>query len=87
MEQTTAIMVQLFIDFGLIQGDIVSTDGQLEPTHSRFKGCAYACEGCKAIPIDETQRHDLAQQLQNGSLRLEIIKKRRETPAFMPGEG
>jgi hypothetical protein len=73
VEQTTAIMVQLFIDFGLIQGEIVSTDGQLEPTHSRFKGCAYACEGCKAIPIDETQRHDLAQQLQNGSLRLEII--------------
>jgi hypothetical protein len=36
VEQTTAIMVQLFIDFGLIQGDIVSTDGQLEPTHSRF---------------------------------------------------
>lgn len=73
VEQTTAIMVQLFIDFGLIQGDIVSTDGQLEPTHSRFKGCAYACEGCKGFPIDETQRHDLAQQLQSGSLRLEII--------------
>jgi len=63
----------LFIDFGLIKGEIVSTDGQLEPTHSRFKGCAYACEGCKAIPIDEAQRHDLAQQLQSGSLHLEII--------------
>jgi hypothetical protein len=66
-------MVQLFIDFGLIKGDIVSTDGQLEPTHSRFKGCAYACEDCKGFPLDEAQRHDLAQQLQSGSLRLEIL--------------
>jgi hypothetical protein len=73
VNQTTDLMVQLFIDFGLIQGEIVSTDGQLEPTHSRFRGCAYACEGCKEFPIDEAQRHDLAQQLQNGSLRLEII--------------
>jgi hypothetical protein len=72
VEQTTAIMVQLFIDFGLIKGDIVSTDGQLEPTHSRFKGCAYACEGCKGFPIDEAQRRDFAQQLQSGSLRLEM---------------
>jgi hypothetical protein len=73
VNQTMDIMVQLFIDFGLIKGKIVSTDGQLEPTHWRFKGCAYACEGCKSIPIDETQRHDLAQHLQRGSLRLEMI--------------
>ena len=73
VDQTIAIMVQLFIDFGLIKGEIVSTDGQLEPTHSRFKGCAYACEGCQKFPLDEAQRHDLAHQLQSGSLRLEII--------------
>lgn len=73
VNQTMDVMVQLFIDFGLIKGEIVSTDGQLEPTHSRFKGCAYACEGCKAIPIDEAQRHDLAQQLQSDSLHLEMI--------------
>lgn len=72
VKQTTDVMAQLFIDFGLIKGDIVSTDGQLEPTHSRFKGCAYACEDCKAIPLDEVQRHDLAQQLQSGNLRLEM---------------
>jgi hypothetical protein len=73
VKQTMDVMVQLFIDFGLIKGELLSTDGQLEPTHSRFKGCAYACEGCKRLPIDEAQRHDLAQQLQSGSLRLEII--------------
>jgi hypothetical protein len=73
VEQTTAVRVQLFIDFGLVKGEIVSTDGQLEPTHSRFKGCAYACEDCQGLLIDEAQRHDLAQQLQSGNLRLEMI--------------
>jgi hypothetical protein len=69
VDQTIAIMVQLFIEFGLIKGEIVSTDGQLEPTHSRFKGCAYACQGCQGFPIDEACRQDLAQQLQSGGLR------------------
>jgi hypothetical protein len=73
VNQTTDVMVHLFIDFGLIKGEIVSTDGQLEPTHARFKGCAYACEGCKGFPIGEAQRRDLVQQLQSGSMRLEMI--------------
>jgi hypothetical protein len=72
IDQTTAIMVQLFSDFGLIKGEVLSTDGQLEPTHSRFKGCAYACQDCQGLPIDEASRHDLAQQLQSGSMRLEM---------------
>lgn len=73
VDHTTAVMVQLFIDFGLIKGEIVSTDGQLEPSHARFKGCAYACQGCQELPLNKAQRHDLAQQLQSGSTRLEII--------------
>ena len=73
IDQTTAIMVQLFTDFGLIQGKILSTDGQLEPTHSRFKGCAYACPDCQELPIDEASRHELAEQLQSGSQRLEML--------------
>jgi hypothetical protein len=73
VKQTTAVMVQLFIEFGRIKGEIVSTDGQLEPTHARFKGCAYACQGCQDLSIDEASRHDLAQQLQSGSLRLELM--------------
>ena len=73
VDHTTAVMVQLCIDFGLIKGEIVSTDGQLEPSHARFKGCAYACQGCQELPLNKAQRHDLAQQLQSGSTRLEII--------------
>ena len=73
IDQTTAIMVQLFTDFGLIKGEILSTDGQLEPTYSRFKGCAYACQGCQELPLDEASRHELAEQLQSGSQRLEML--------------
>jgi hypothetical protein len=73
IDQTTAIMVQLFTDFGLIQGKMLSTDGQLEPTYSRFKGCAYACQGCQELPLDEASRHELAEQLQSGSQRLEML--------------
>jgi hypothetical protein len=73
IDQTMAIMVELFIDFGLIKGEVVSTNGQLEPTHSRFKGCAYACQDCQGFPIDEASRQELAEQLQSGSMRLEVI--------------
>ncbi|MDH3599084.1 MAG: hypothetical protein OEU26_05525, partial [Candidatus Tectomicrobia bacterium] len=73
VDHTMAIMGQLFIDFGLIKGQVLSTDGQLEPTHSRFKGCAYACQACQELPIDEASRHQLAEQLQNGSQRLEML--------------
>ena len=62
----------MFIDFGLITGKIVSTDGQLEPTYSRLKGCAYACQDCQELPLDEACCHELAQQLQSSSLRLEM---------------
>jgi hypothetical protein len=73
VDHTIAIMVQLFTDFGLIKGEILSTDGQLEPTYSRFKGCAYACPDCQELPIDEASRHELAEQLQSGSQRLEML--------------
>jgi hypothetical protein len=72
VDHTTAIMVGLFIDFGLIKGEVLSTDGQLEPTHARFKGCAYACQDCQELPIDEASRQQLAEQLQSGSQRLEM---------------
>jgi hypothetical protein len=47
------VLVDLFRTFGLITGDLVSTDGQLEPSYARFKGCASAGQGCHQLPIDE----------------------------------
>jgi hypothetical protein len=69
---TMAAVVQLFSTFGLINGEILSTDGQLEASHSRYKGCAYACEGCQSLPIDAAGRQELRRQLQNGAKRLQL---------------
>lgn len=73
VDHTTDSMVGLCIDFGLITGEILSTDGQREPTPSRFKGCAYACQDCQELAIDEASRQELAEQLPSGSQHLEMI--------------
>jgi hypothetical protein len=72
LEVTMAVVVELFRTFGLLTGELVSTDGQLEPSSSRFKGCAYACEGCQALPLDEACHQELGRQLHNGAQRLQL---------------
>ena len=47
--RTMAVVVDLFRGSGLIKGDLLSTDGQLEPSYSRYKGCTYACQGCQTF--------------------------------------
>jgi hypothetical protein len=66
------VFVDLFKTFGLIKGALVSTDGQLEPSHSRFKGCAYACQGCQQLPIDAASQQELRDQLRSGAKRLQL---------------
>jgi hypothetical protein len=46
-----AVAVDCLYHFGLIQEELLSTDGQLEPTYSRYKGCTYACEDCQAVTL------------------------------------
>jgi hypothetical protein len=72
IEAALAVFVNLFREFGLIQGELLSTDGQLEPSYSRFKGCAYACQDCQQLPLDEARRDELCRQLQAGAKRLEL---------------
>ena len=72
IEAALAVFVGLFRDFGLITGELLSTDGQLEPSYARFKGCAYFCQACRQLPVDEASRDELARQLQAGAKRLEI---------------
>jgi hypothetical protein len=50
----------------------VSTDGQREPSNSRYKGCTYACQDCQAFRIDEASRRELCCQLQSGATRLQL---------------
>ena len=85
IDQITAVAVGFLYHFGLIQGDLLSTDGQLEPSYSRYKGCTYACENCQAFALSEADRQALGEQLQSGAQRLqltcpfpEVVEKVRE---------
>ena len=88
VHQTLAVVVELLHTFGLIKGELLSTDGQLEPSYARYKGCTYACERCHAFRIDEAGRQALRGQLQSGAKRLQltcpfpdVVNKVREAPA------
>src|SRR5262252_2064337 len=73
IDQITAVAVDFLAHFGLIKGELLSTDGQLEASYARYKGCTYACEGCQAFTLGEVDRHALGEQLQSGAKRLELI--------------
>jgi len=73
IEKTMAAVVELFRSFGLIKGELLSTDGQLEPSHSRYKGCTYACEGCRSFHVDEAGQQELCRQWHSGAKRLQLI--------------
>src|SRR2546425_2617630 len=88
IDQITAVAVDFLRCFGLIKGELLSTDGQLEPSYSRYKGCTYACEDCQAFTLGEADRHALREQLQSGAKRLqltcpfpEVVEKVREATA------
>ena len=72
IDQIMAVAVDFLYHFGLIQGEILSTDGQLEPSYSRYKGCTYACEDCQAFALSNADRQALGEQLQNGAKRLQL---------------
>src|SRR5712691_2144905 len=72
IHQIMAVAVDFLSRFGLIKGELLSTDGQLEPSYSRYKGCTYACKNCQAFTLSEADRQALGQQLQNGAKRLQV---------------
>src|SRR3989449_716987 len=73
IEKTMAAVVELLRSFGLIKGELLSPDGQLEPSHSRYKGCTYACEGCRSFHVDEAGQQELCRQWHSGAKRLQLI--------------
>ena len=72
VHKTLAVVVELLHTFGLIRGDMLSTDGQLEPTYARYKGCPYACEGCRQFVVDAAGQQALRDQLHSGAKRLQL---------------
>jgi hypothetical protein len=88
IEQIMAVAVDFLSHFGLIKGELLSTDGQLEPSYARYKGCTYACKDCQAFTLSEADRQALGEQLQSGAKRLqltcpfpEVVEKGREATA------
>jgi hypothetical protein len=88
IDRITAVAVDFLYHLSLIQGNLLSTDGQLEASYSRYKGCTYACEGCHAFNLREADRQALGEQLQSGAKRLqltcpfpEVVEKVREASA------
>ena len=72
IEATMAVVVDLFRTFGLITGNLLSTDGQLAPSFSRYKGCTYACQDCQQLRLDAANHQELARQLHSGAKRLQL---------------
>jgi hypothetical protein len=70
--RTMTVVVEFLRDFGLIKGAFLATDGQFEPSHSRYKGCPDACPGCQQVPLEEASRQELRCQLHNGAKRLQL---------------
>jgi hypothetical protein len=88
IDQITAVAVDCLYHFGLVKGELLSTDGQLEASYSRYKGCTYACQHCQAFTLSEADRQALGEQLQSGAKRLkltcpfpEVVEKVREATA------
>ncbi len=72
IDQIINVVVDLLSHVGLIKGDLLSTDGQLEPSYSRYKGCIYACQECNAFKLTQADRQALGEQVQSGAKRLQI---------------
>jgi hypothetical protein len=72
IDQIMAVAVDFLSHFGLIKGDLLSTDGQLEPAYSRYKGGPYACQDCQAFKLSEADRQALGEQLSRGAKRLQL---------------
>jgi len=47
------ILVEIVKRVGLITGKILSYDGTLFPTFANYRGCNYACEECRSIPLKD----------------------------------
>ena len=62
IDQIPAVAVDFLRRFGLIKGALLSTDGQLEPSYSHYKGCPYACQDCQAFALRAADRQALGEQ-------------------------
>jgi hypothetical protein len=72
IDSTMDVFVRFLMEFGLIRPELLSTDGQLEPSNSRYRGCAHFCSECEGFPLSEAHRKALSDQIRAGAKRLQI---------------
>ena len=61
LDQIMAVAVDFLSHFGLIKGALLSTDGQLEPSYARSKGCTDAWKDCQACTLSHADRQALGE--------------------------
>lgn len=66
------MFVNFFMEFGLVTPELVTADGQLEPSNSRYKGCAHFCNECRSFSITDEHLRILKSQLLSEKKILEI---------------
>jgi len=73
-------LVEIVKRVGLITGKILSYDGTLFPTFVNYRGCNYACQACRSIPLKEdflkSLRYRITDSLNHPS-RIILGKERR----------
>lgn len=72
IDSTIAIFVGFLRQVGIINGEVLCTDGQLEPSNSRYRGCAHFCAECLRFPLDAARKKELYEQILSGAKRLQI---------------
>ncbi|MDI6765033.1 MAG: transposase [Thermodesulfobacteriota bacterium] len=84
--QIAQVLVEIVRLLGLLSFSILSTDGTLFPSYSRYKGCTYFCDECQSIEFKgliENVRRRILYKLQD-SKRLALgreIKVRVDCPS------
>jgi hypothetical protein len=66
------LFVSFFLQIGLVSSELLSTDGRLVETFSRFRGCNYACERCACLDGPKLASQIL-EQLNQRKANVEIL--------------
>jgi hypothetical protein len=59
-------------EFSLINGEVLCTDGQLEPSYSRYRGCAFFSPECREFLLGKSACQQLHEQIDSGAKRILI---------------
>lgn len=71
IDAVIAVFADFLLGFGLV-GPILATDGQLEPSDSRYRGCAHFCKQCGEFPLTAEHLEEMTRQILAGKKEIGI---------------